>query len=138
MTVSIISISYYPFQFEELHSKEELSKVLQNLADCGDDVDPANSQGSPIVVDPDTIIRVSRILRKLNSSGKVTMATNKTGTEVASSATLVRIEEPCEKTCFFHMRKQRHRSAVQSPAAQLISTFVCTISLLPEFEISSL
>ena len=74
---------------EELHSKEELSEVLQNLAESGDGTDPATGQRSRIILDPDTIIRVSRILGKLNSSGNITMATNKDGTDVASSAALV-------------------------------------------------
>ena len=81
-------------QLEELHSKEELKTVLQNLAECGDETDPATGQRSRIILDPDSIIRISRILSKLNSSGNVTMATKNDGTEVASSATLVSGSSP--------------------------------------------
>ena len=90
------------FQLEQLHSKEDCSSVLKDLADVGDSQslpEGQSSQGqspptgtdSYIDLDPGTIIRIAQILRKLNTkTGSAMQTTSEShGTNFASSTSLV-------------------------------------------------
>lgn len=106
------------FQLEQLHSKEDLSSVLRDLAEDGDSESlpkgqsskgqsPPKGQDSYIDLDPGTIIRIAQILRKLNAKGGSTMQTSSEthGTNFASSTALVCVS--FDYSAIFSLKKKQ-------------------------------